>query len=95
MDGMFSAFFISVIVGSTLFEKIILVNTEDQNYTFKAFLHIQIILGSILIVLSCNFVSTDPEIDNILGNMASLLVLTELDNIVGNLLQIYMHKTRP
>ena len=51
---------------------------------------------SFLLTFICLFYfAINPEVEDILANLAALLILNEIDNIVGFLLQIKTHKLLP
>ena len=52
-------------------------------------------IAGILPNLTSNFMSLDPEPENILANMASLLILNEFDNIIGYIFEIKVNEKFP
>ena len=49
----------------------------------------------LLTFICFSYFAINPEIEDILANLAALLVLNEIDNIVGFLLHMKIHKLLP
>jgi hypothetical protein len=95
IDTWFASTIISLLIGTGIYQKIVLYNSPETPFLNKLLQAIQIMVGTGLAIVASVNVSINHDIDEISANLAALLVITELEHIVGRFFMLYLHKLKP
>ena len=98
LNFIFAAIIILAYLSKSCYEKVILIQ-EAKNTTAvlyaKATLCVQVMISALIYSVTNVYLNLDPDVDEMLNNMAGLIVLNEFDQFMGNTFQIKVFKYVP
>ena len=97
-NSIIATLLVGAILSKSQYDKVIQI-CEAGNDAFSAYakmvLYFQIILASLLTLMTFAFMSMNPAPESCLANMAALLILNDFDNIVGYVFELRIKKQYP
>jgi hypothetical protein len=98
LNSLIASYLVSIILAKSIYEKVIIICENKSDFASRVnscFMYVQITMSFLLTFVCLIYFAVNPDIEEILANLAALLILNEIDNIVGFLLDIKTHQVLP